>query len=153
LCIFGSSSCDFEIPWLTSNNAHNSIRNFQNGHNPTRNSQIYTIPRGTSKNAQNHRWNFQICTKSHDDLPKMQNIFIWRLCTEETYNIVWHLIFGSPCQRQSEFLSSLGVRRRLTFHILIFSSETPRGILPSRIQLHFSVIVYSPKPGRGIQLH
>jgi hypothetical protein len=35
-------------------------------------------------------------------------------------------IFSSPCQRQSELLSSLGVCRPLTFHILIFSSETPR---------------------------
>jgi hypothetical protein len=34
-------------------------------------------------------------------------------------------IFSSPCQRQRELLPSLSVRRRLTFHILIFSSETP----------------------------
>ena len=33
-------------------------------------------------------------------------------------------IFSSPCQRQCELLPSLGVRRQLTFHILIFSSET-----------------------------
>jgi hypothetical protein len=33
--------------------------------------------------------------------------------------------FSSPCQRQSELLPSLGIRRPLTFHILIFSSETP----------------------------
>ena len=31
--------------------------------------------------------------------------------------------FSSPCQRQSELLPSFGVRRPLTFHILIFSSE------------------------------
>jgi hypothetical protein len=31
----------------------------------------------------------------------------------------------SPCQRQCELLPLLGVRRLLTFHILIFSSETP----------------------------
>ena len=35
------------------------------------------------------------------------------------------LFFSSRCQRQSELLLSLGVRRPLTFHILIFSSETP----------------------------
>ena len=35
-------------------------------------------------------------------------------------------IFSSPCQRQRELLSSLGVRRPLNFHILIFSSETPQ---------------------------
>jgi hypothetical protein len=41
------------------------------------------------------------------------------------------MLFSSPCQRQCELLPSLGfrrpssvVRRRLTFHILIFSSET-----------------------------
>ena len=32
--------------------------------------------------------------------------------------------FSSPCQRQSELMPSLGIRRLLTFHILIFSSET-----------------------------
>jgi len=32
--------------------------------------------------------------------------------------------FSSPCQRQRELLPSLGVRRPLTFHILIFSSAT-----------------------------
>jgi hypothetical protein len=32
-------------------------------------------------------------------------------------------IFSSPCQRQRELLPSLGVRRPLTFHILIFSSK------------------------------
>ena len=43
------------------------------------------------------------------------------------------IIFSSPCQRQSELLPSLGIRRPsyvvcrpLTFHILIFSSETPQ---------------------------
>jgi hypothetical protein len=33
---------------------------------------------------------------------------------------------SSPCQRQCELLPSLGVRRPLTFHILIFSSEIPQ---------------------------
>jgi hypothetical protein len=32
--------------------------------------------------------------------------------------------FNSPCQRQCELLPSLGVCHPLTFHILIFSSET-----------------------------
>jgi hypothetical protein len=35
-------------------------------------------------------------------------------------------IFNSPCQRQGELLPSLGVHCPLTFHILIFSSETPQ---------------------------
>ena len=34
--------------------------------------------------------------------------------------------FSSPCQRHRELLPSLGVRRLLTFHILIISSETPQ---------------------------
>jgi hypothetical protein len=35
-------------------------------------------------------------------------------------------IFSSPCQKQCQLLPSLGIRRLLTFHILIFSSETPQ---------------------------
>ena len=40
--------------------------------------------------------------------------------------------FSSPCQRQCELLPSLGIRRPLTFRILIFSSETP---LPNELKL------------------
>ena len=40
--------------------------------------------------------------------------------------------FSSPCQRQCELLPSLGIRFSLTFHILIFSSETP---LPNELKL------------------
>ena len=39
-----------------------------------------------------------------------------------------HYVVSSPCQRQCELLSSLGIRRPLTFHILIFSSETAKPI-------------------------
>jgi hypothetical protein len=39
---------------------------------------------------------------------------------------------SSPCQRQCELLPSLGVRRPLTFHILIFSSETSQ---PNEVKL------------------
>jgi hypothetical protein len=43
------------------------------------------------------------------------------------------VLFSSwPCQRQCELLPSLGVRRPLTFHILIFSSETPQ---PNEVKL------------------
>ena len=41
-------------------------------------------------------------------------------------------VVSSPCQRQRELLPSLGVRRPLTFHILIFSSETPQ---PNEVKL------------------
>ena len=41
-------------------------------------------------------------------------------------------IISSPCQRQCELLPSLGVRRPLTFHILIFSSETAQ---PNEVKL------------------
>ena len=37
-----------------------------------------------------------------------------------------------PCQRHCELLPSLGVRRPLTFHILIFPSETPQ---PNEVKL------------------
>jgi hypothetical protein len=36
------------------------------------------------------------------------------------------VFFSSTDQRPCELLPSLGVRRPLTFHILIFSSETPQ---------------------------
>ena len=39
-------------------------------------------------------------------------------------NTITLVLFSSPCQRQCELLPSLGVRRPLTFHILILSSET-----------------------------
>ena len=42
------------------------------------------------------------------------------------------IFFNSPCQRQSELLPSLGIRRSLTFHILNFSSETPK---PNEVKL------------------
>ena len=42
------------------------------------------------------------------------------------------LLFSSPCQRQCELLPSLDVRHPLTFHILIFSSETPQ---PNEVKL------------------
>jgi hypothetical protein len=35
-------------------------------------------------------------------------------------------IFSSPCQSKCELLPSVGVCRPLSFHILIFSSETPQ---------------------------
>jgi hypothetical protein len=41
-------------------------------------------------------------------------------------------IISSPCQRQCELLPSLGVCRPLTFHILIFSSET---LQPNKLKL------------------
>jgi hypothetical protein len=48
-------------------------------------------------------------------------------------------LFSPPCQRQCELLSSLGVHhplsvvcRPLTFHILIYSSETPQ---PNEVKL------------------
>ena len=41
-------------------------------------------------------------------------------------------IFSSPCQRQCELLPSLGICRPLTFHILIFSSETSQ---PNELKL------------------
>ena len=52
-------------------------------------------------------------------------LFVFVLCLLPIVVLVSGLsIFNSPCQRQGELLPSLGVRRLLTFHILIFSSET-----------------------------
>ena len=62
---------------------------------------------------------FLLCFSS-SCVPYLASFFAWS-------------IFSSPCQRQCELLPSLGVRRLsyvvchpLTFHILIFSSETPQ---------------------------
>ena len=73
-----------------------------------------------------------------------------RKCGVEPYNVIWlqsiHLVnwtyfasmlisiqlFSSPCQRQRELLPSLGIRCHITFHILIFSSETPQ---PNELKL------------------
>jgi hypothetical protein len=41
-------------------------------------------------------------------------------------------LISSPCQRQCELLPSLGVHCLLTFHILIFFSETPH---PNELKL------------------
>ena len=52
------------------------------------------------------------------------------------------MLFSRPCQRQSAFLQSLGVRRPLTFHILIFSSKTtcPKELKLSRKHLSKEVL-------------
>ena len=38
----------------------------------------------------------------------------------------FNILFSKPCQRQYKLLPSLGVCHPFTFHILIFSSETPQ---------------------------
>ena len=55
------------------------------------------------------------------------------------------VVISSPCQRQCELLPSLGVVvcRPLTFHILIFSSETPQ---PNELKLgrkHLWKVLYN----------
>ena len=51
-------------------------------------------------------------------------------------------IFRSPCQRQCELLPSLGVHRPLTFHILIFSSETAKPIDLKFCRKHLWKVLY-----------
>jgi hypothetical protein len=50
-------------------------------------------------------------------------LFCYCRVTSELYSYDKIGLFSSPCQRQCELLPSLGVRRPLTFHILIFSFE------------------------------
>ena len=61
---------------------------------------------------------FTICTTFSNDV--------------DFYSIVSLLYISSPCQRQCDLLPSLGVRRPLTFHILIFPSEI---FQPSELKL------------------
>ena len=60
---------------------------------------------------------------------KPQNI----ICTEVSDSLCSFI--SSPWQRQCELLPSLGVRRPLTFRILIFSSETPNELKLGRKHL------------------
>ena len=58
-----------------------------------------------------------------------ENKLSWLKRTTFVYVLIsdgWNRFFSSPCQRQCVLLPSLGVHRPrlLTFHILIFSSET-----------------------------
>jgi hypothetical protein len=62
------------------------------------------------------------------DWDKMSNLYRGP-SIDASYQSVF---FSSPCQRQFELLPSLGIRRLLTFHILIFSSETPQ---PNELKL------------------
>ena len=69
-----------------------------------------------------------LCYRTLCCLPDLAYTLVW----EYTYQLGSCLAYftsfsrsidftSSPCQRQCELLPSLGVRRPLTFHILIFS--------------------------------
>jgi hypothetical protein len=47
-------------------------------------------------------------------------------CLKRTATTIFLIVFSSPCQRQCELLPSLGVRRPLTFHILILQFQRRR---------------------------
>ena len=57
---------------------------------------------------------------------------LWVKLKKKRIIILNDRLFSSPCQRQCELLPSLGVCRPLTFHILIFSSETSQ---PNELKL------------------
>jgi hypothetical protein len=56
---------------------------------------------------------------------QIQELFVAIVSNDVKHNISSLTLFSSSCQRQCELLPSLGVRRPLTFHLLIFYSETP----------------------------
>ena len=81
--------------------------------------------------------NMQICQTIYLKVPKcsfyMYQYFIQYTKQQKKHHNNTHIFilfqmvfFSSPCQRQGELLPSLGIRRPLTFQILIFSSETPQ---------------------------
>ena len=57
---------------------------------------------------------------------------MWNTSMIKLFLLLHIIFFSSPCQSQCELLPSLGVRRLLTFHILIFSSEIPQ---PNEVKL------------------
>ena len=95
-------------------------------------------------------------------------IFVWILKIHWSWQVPVYIInallysydyiFSSPCQRQGELLPSLGVRRPLTFHILISSSETPQ---PNELTLgrkhlwkvHYKDLEYKPISSCQIAAH
>jgi hypothetical protein len=60
------------------------------------------------------------------------NEWIYTCMNFSEFVLKFFITCSSPCQRQCELLPSLGVRHPLTFHILIFFSETPQ---PKEVKL------------------
>ena len=68
-----------------------------------------------------------------------RTLWPWNPPPSKLQALLLAFFFSSPCQRQGQLLSSVGVRRpssvvrrSFTFHILIFSSETPQ---PNELKL------------------
>jgi hypothetical protein len=90
---------------------------------------------GSEINEQTLLRTFQGCFLQNFDsfgLAVTENFFLEINQSETRFLPVAAMFVSSPYQRQRELLPSLGICRPLTFHILIFSSETPQ---PKEVKL------------------